>query len=181
VDIIDLSKKITNLNPERFMGYLSSLKEDAWDQFTDRQTKFSQHQDTKTLPALFPERDSFPEITINDFEYTENLRPFWQELVDIVSEQNSEQYIVTTAMVVRLSPECSIETHSDTHPYFALTHRIHWALEGDYDDMDFVIAGEKIEMEKGDVIEINNRLPHSVKYTGKGYRYNFVIDLFKTQ
>jgi hypothetical protein len=45
--------------------------------------------------------------------------------------------------------------------------------------MDFMIAGEKIDMKTGDVVEINNRLPHCVKYSGKEHRYNFIVDLFK--
>jgi hypothetical protein len=179
MDIIYSSKQITTLSPDGFMDYILSLDESEWGKFTDRQTGFHQHQHTKTIPALFPDRDAFPEITINDFQHTEAMRPFWQELVDIFSEQNSEQYIVTTAMVVRLAAGCSIELHSDAHPYFALTHRLHWALHGDYDDMDFMIAGEKIDMKTGDVVEINNRLPHCVKYSGKEHRYNFIVDLFK--
>ena len=179
MDIIYPSKKITTLSPDGFMDYLRSLDESEWENYTDRQTRFSQHQHTKTIPALFHDRNAFPEITINDFPLTEGIRPFWQELVDIFSEQNSEQYVVTSAMVVRLSPERSIETHSDTHPYFALTHRLHWALQADYDDMDFLVAGEKIPMKGGDVVEINNRLPHSVNYSGNEHRYNFIIDLFK--
>ena len=42
--------------------------------------------------------------------------------------------------------------------------------------MHFMIAGQKVDMYEGDAIEINNRLPHSVAYTGEIPRINGIID-----
>ncbi len=45
--------------------------------------------------------------------------------------------------------------------------------------MHFMIAGEKVAMYEGDFIEINNRLPHSVKYAGDRPRLNAIIDFME--
>ena len=85
-------------------------------------------------------------------------------------------FVCTTAIFVKLAANSNIANHSDSHPYFGVTHRIHWCIDGDYENMHFMIAGHRVEMYAGDAIEINNRLPHSVAYTGEIPRINGIID-----
>jgi hypothetical protein len=181
MDITYPYKEIAVLDPTSFMECINNLPENEWDKYTDRQDRFKAHEHTKTLPGLIAVRDSFPEITIEDNPLTETLKPHWAALVDKFCDLNETQYLVTMAVVVKLSAGYEIEQHTDVHPYFALTHRLHWCLSGDYESMDFMVAGNKVPMGKGSVVEINNRLPHRVMYTGKEPRYNLIIDLFRVE
>lgn len=177
MDIIDWSKKVGNHNPEKLADFILSLPENAWEEFTDRQTRFSFHKDTKCIPAIFADRSDYPRIKLQTFKYTDEISPFCEDICMSFCEfQRKYNYKVTTAMIVKMPPNSEIEVHTDTHPYFGESHRLHWCLKGEYEKMDFLIAGNKIPMYEGDLIEINNRMPHSVVYRGETPRYNLIID-----
>ena len=95
---------------------------------------------------------------------------FWQKMTYF----NEKVHI--SSKNAKMPPNSEIEVHTDTHPYFGESHRLHWCLKGEYEKMDFLIAGNKIPMYEGDLIEINNRMPHSVVYRGETPRYNLIID-----
>tara|TARA_Y100001963_G_scaffold149402_1_gene228866 strand:- start:1219 stop:1776 length:558 start_codon:yes stop_codon:yes gene_type:complete len=184
MDIIDWSKKIGNLDPSEIMDFISSLPEQAWQEFTDRQKRFPFHEQTECIPAVFADRSDYPRITLDSFTYTEEISRLCTDIYECFCYSNHSnperrEWRVTTAMIVKMPPNSEIGLHSDTHPYFGETHRLHWCLEGDYEKMDFLIAGNKIPMMKGDLIEINNRMPHQVFYKGDVPRYNLIIDFMK--
>jgi hypothetical protein len=181
MDIIDWSRKIGNHDSSEIMKFISSLPAEDWNEFTDRQTRFTFHKYTQCIAGLFPDRSNWPKVKLETFKHSETLSKLVQEVCFNVSDYYQKEFKVTTAMVVKMQSNSEIESHSDTHPYFGETHRVHWCLEGDYENMHFVIAGNKIPMMKGDVIEINNRLPHHVVYDGDSPRYNLIIDFAENQ
>lgn len=181
MDIIDLSRYIGNFNPKRFMSFIDSLPPEAWEEFTTRQKNFDAHATTKTLAGVFPDRSNFPTLHLKTYTHTEKFIELCEVICDAFCLYYKKPFKVTTAVVVFMPPESQVKLHTDTHPYFGLTHRAHWCLDGEYDKMDFLISGEKIEMKKGDLLEINNRMPHEVLYTGKKPRYNLIIDFLEDQ
>jgi len=179
MDIIDLSRFIGNFNTSKFMEFIHSLPNEAWEEFTDRQKNFESHALTKTLPAIFPDRKDYPSIDIKTFTYTKEISELCEDACQAFCNFYNKSFQVTTAMVVVMPPKTEIGLHSDTHPYFGLAHRAHWCLEAEYEKMDFYISGSKILMKQGDFIEINNRMPHSVIYNGDVPRYNLIIDFME--
>ena len=184
MDIIEWSKKLGNFDSTEIMNFISLLPAEAWDEFTGRQTIFSYHKQTKCIPAIILNQSSYPNIELSTFTYTDKILNLCNQIIECFSyfyfnNSFSRQFRVTTAMIVMMPPNSTIGEHTDTHPYFGLSHRIHWCLDGDYDKMDFLIANNKINMQKGDLIEINNRMPHKVIYKGEVPRYNLIIDFIK--
>ena len=184
MDIIEWSKKLGNFDSTEMMNFISLLPAEAWDEFTERQTKFPYHKQTKCIPAVAVDHSNYPNIKLHTFTYTDKISKLCSQIVQCFayfyfSNPSSRQFRVTSAMIVMMPPNSTIGEHTDTHPYFGESHRIHWCLDGDYEKMDFLIAGNKIAMQKGDLIEINNRMPHEVIYNGKVPRYNLIIDFMK--
>lgn len=181
MDIIDLSRFIGNFSTKKIMGFINSLPPEAWDEFTSRQKNFEAHATTKTLAGIFPDRSNFPSLQFNTYKYTDKFVEHCEEICNAFCAYYNSSYRVTTAVVVYMPPDSQVKLHTDTHPYFGLTHRVHWCLDAEYNKMDFLISGEKINMKKGDLLEINNRMPHEVLYSGKKPRYNLIIDFLEDQ
>lgn len=179
MDIVDLSRFIGNFDSSKFMSFIRSLPDEAWEEFTDRQKNFESHAVTKTLPAIFPDRKDYPVIDLKTFTHTEEISKFCSDVCQAFCSFYEKPFQVTTAIVVAMPPNTEIGVHSDTHPYFGVTHRAHWCLDAEYEKMDFYISGSKIPMKQGDFIEINNRMPHSVVYSGDTVRYNLIIDFME--
>ena len=176
MDIIDLSRYIGNYDPSKLVEFVKSLSEADWDEFTDRQILFKEHARTKTIPAIFPDRSNFPEIDLLTYNHTSQICKLCEDICNAFCSYYQLSFNITTAIIVKLEPHSNILEHTDTHPYFGLSHRVHWCLDGDYDNIEFNISGEKIPMKHGDLIEINNRMPHYVLYNGDIPRYDLIID-----
>jgi|TARA_B100000900_G_scaffold325591_1_gene285452 hypothetical protein len=177
MDIITRSRLIGSFDPTEIKEYLFGLPEEDWEEFSFRQKNFESHKDTSTICAIFPDRSHYPSIKCEQFKHTDPLMKILEPLSQAFVEYYEDKpFVCTTAIFVKLAPNSDIGVHSDTHPYFGVTHRLHWCIDGDYENMHFMIAGDKVEMYEGDFIEINNRLPHSVKYTGDRPRLNGIID-----
>ena len=181
MDIIDWSRHISNRNSDLIFEFCKTLPEKDWEEFTFRQNTFSAHTKTKTLCAIWPDRKDYPNIKLDTFKHTIKLLELFDPVIKDFCDYYKKSFSVVTAMVVRLDSDEDVKEHSDTHPFFGITHRVHWCIDGDYDNMDFLISGNKIEMNKDAIIEINNRLPHSVKYYGKTPRYNAILDFYPTE
>lgn len=180
MDIIDWSRKIGNHNPSKMVDFISNLPDEAWEEFIDRQTRFNFHKDTRCVPAIFADRSDYPRIKLQTFTYTDQLSKLTADICESFCHFTKfYSYRITTAMLVKMLPNSEIGVHTDTHPYFGESHRLHWCLSGEYEKMDFLIAGNKIAMNEGDLIEINNRMPHSVVYRGETPRYNLIIDFMR--
>jgi hypothetical protein len=177
MDIIDNSRYITKIDIKPLFDFCVSLEDEDWEEFTFRQNNFKAHSSTKTVAAIFPDRSNFPNMKKMTFKHTEQMMTLFDPAIQAATNFYNEKFVVTTAMIVLLMPDENVEEHSDTHPYFGLTHRFHICIHGDYDNMDFLIRGMKVDMNLGDVIEINNRLPHKVVYRGKKPRLNAIFDL----
>lgn len=177
MDIIENSRYLGKIDVDPIFNFCLNVDEKDWDEFTFRQNNFEQHSTTKTLAGIFPKRDNFPEMKEIRFKHTDEILNLLQPAITLATQFYDKKFYVTTALLVVLHPDTTVGIHSDTHPYFGVTHRLHVCINGDYDKMDFLIRGMKVEMNRGDVIEINNRLPHEVIYTGKTPRLNAIIDL----
>jgi len=180
MDIITRSRMIGQFDPSEIKNFLFNLPEEDWTEFSMRQQNFESHKDTNTICAIFPDRSQYPQIKCESFKHTEALMKLLEPLSDaFVNFYDDKPFVCTTAIFVKLAPGKDIGAHSDTHPYFGVSHRLHWCIDGDYDNMHFMIAGGKVAMYEGDFIEINNRLPHSVKYAGDRPRLNAIIDFME--
>tara|TARA_Y100000996_G_scaffold412295_1_gene398052 strand:- start:12462 stop:13061 length:600 start_codon:yes stop_codon:yes gene_type:complete len=177
MDIIARSLMIGKFDPTPVKEFLESLPPEDWGEFTQRQDQFDAHKATNTIAAIFPDRSNYPHLNMHQYKHTEKLMEWVKPIGDAFCEKYLDKpFVCTTAIFVKLAPNSNIANHSDSHPYFGVTHRIHWCIDGDYDNMHFMIAGQKVDMYEGDAIEINNRLPHSVAYTGEIPRINGIID-----
>ena len=171
-----ISQVIGNVDTSNIMEFIQSLPDKAWDEFTVRQDKHGPHKYTKTIGGIYPELDEYPKIGARTFTYTEELAVLYEPIYKMFCDFYDKSFAVTAALVVRMPPNSNIDVHIDEHNYFGEAHRVHWCLGAEYDKLDFRILDHKIKMEQGNVVYINNRLPHSATYKGKKPRYNLIID-----
>ena len=96
--------------------------------------------------------------------------PYFREIVEMM------QCEVESVRLLALMPGSEIKTHRDQGlGYQYGCFRLHIPIITD-ENVDFVVDGEKLDMQPGTLWYANFDLPHSVKHTGTTRRIHLVID-----
>ena len=82
---------------------------------------------------------------------------------------------IIRAMAAKLLAGGRILPHRDSHPSFAVGHRIHVPIVTN-PRVRFMIDGRPFQLEVGQAYEINNQKTHSVMNKGTTDRINFIFD-----
>lgn len=176
MDIIENYFFIDSVDTSDVKKFIEGLAEEDWEEYADRQKRFDCHSKTRTIAGLIPDRSRYPEIHLEEYKHSHRLSELCMGITESFCSFYGRPFQVTFAAIVMLPAHSQVGSHSDTHRYFGHTHRTHWCISADYSKMNFLISGEKIPMNEGDFIEINNRMPHSVSYDGDIPRYNLIMD-----
>lgn len=161
------------------------LSETQWDRFSTRQNVYEVHQHTKTIglvydldfrhshPTRLPTLEIFEAamrpalwMVADHFEKTETGRKLIKE--------NSLGYFIR-ASLVRLAAGRGIAEHRDMNFSLTHSHRIHLPVITNK-DVWFTVGNESINMQEGQLYEINNRRLHSVENRGDEDRVHLILD-----
>ena len=123
MDIIARSLMIGKFDPTPVKEFLESLPPEDWGEFTQRQDQFDAHKATNTIAAIFPDRSNYPHLNMHQYKHTEKLMEWVKPIGDAFCEKYLDKpFVCTTAIFVKLAPNSNIANHSDSHPYFGVTH-----------------------------------------------------------
>lgn len=152
-----------------------ALPERDWLEDPHRQVEYRNvHSQTQSVLLIFCE--GWPDVRISYHKGWSYLGETAATLMRaIVAQHYRIGGRVFRAMMARLPPGARIERHRDTHPSFAVSHRIHVPLQTNA-DVSFIVGTQRIETEVGVAFELNNRLPHEVSNYGDTPRIHFIFD-----
>lgn len=173
VDVSPIKQLLKNLTPRH------------WIADSTRQTRYEVHKDTQTIALVYDP----------DFRHTSpTQRPALQmfgRAVEPVLAQVANYYDNTPAArklvkqygqgfciratLVRLNPGGKIDPHQDKNHSLAHSHRIHIPVITN-PKVHFHVAGQCINMQEGNIIEINNRREHYVENLSKQERIHLILD-----
>lgn len=151
-----------------------SLGEEAWRADAWRQRDYDVHAQTQSIVLLFC--DGWPDVTVT--------RGSGWDLLSAEAEPVMEQVLrrhyatggkIFRAMVTRLGPGCRIAVHKDSHPSFAVAHRIHVPLVTN-PDVEFIVGPERVPPREHYAFELNNLMFHQVTNHGDRARIHFIFD-----
>lgn len=176
---------IGNVDTAELKQLVLQLTEQQWNDFSLRQERYEVHRHTQTIGLVYdPDfRHSHPTRlpTLQIFEAA--LRPtlamtaaHYEETAK--GEQFVQQYglgFFIRATLVRLKAGCSIAEHQDLNFSLTHSHRVHLPVVTN-DEVRFTVGGETINMQEGEVFEVNNRRMHSVHNNGSDDRVHLILD-----
>jgi hypothetical protein len=148
----------------------------AWNENQQRQRDYEVHEQTRSIVLLFAEVERWPEIDVTK-------QPGWDRLAEvavpvmhsIIRNWYPPGGTIIRAMAAKLLAGGRILPHRDSHPSFAIGHRIHVPIVTN-PRVRFMIDGRPFNLEVGQAYEINNQKTHSVMNKGATDRINFIFD-----
>jgi len=151
-----------------------SLDEEAWRADARRQQDYDVHAQTQAIILLFC--DGWPEVRVSrgsgwDLLATE-AEPVMQQVLERHYAAGGK---ILRAMLTRLGPGCRIARHKDSHPSFAVAHRIHVPLVTN-PDVEFIVGSERVAPRAHYAFELNNLMFHQVTNHGNSARIHFIFD-----
>ena len=153
-----------------------TLDAGAWRENLVRQESFDVHKQTESVVLLFIEVDEWPRIVVKRETGWQHLGNLAMPLVEQVVEAHFDTGgVIARALIARVGPGARIMPHTDTHPSFHCSHRVHIPLATN-PRVRFTIAGKPYTLEEGHAYEINNQKPHSVMNNGRNGRIHFIFD-----
>ena len=158
------------------LNAVNQLPADVWKTNNYRQKAYDVHVYTESLVLLFTTGAGWPSIEVKKESAWELLA---EEVMPIVNQILEAHYPVggqlIRIMAAKLPPGGVIKTHTDKHPSFSGSHRIHVPLTTN-NFVRFMIDGRPYQFEVGQAYEINNQLNHSVLNRGKTDRITLIFD-----
>ena len=153
-----------------------SQDEVAWDENQQRQRDYEVHEQTRSIVLLFANVDQWPAVEVSK-------QPGWDRLASaavpvmhsIIRDWYPPGGTIIRAMAAKLLAGGRILPHRDSHPSFAIGHRIHVPIITN-PRVRFMIDGRPFNLEVGQAYEINNQKTHSVMNKGATDRINFIFD-----
>lgn len=147
--------------------------EQDWTADSYRQRRFVAHQHTNTIGLIYDRdfRHVNPTRQTKYGEFQMAIEPIFAAIGAIYHDDGA----VIRCMVARLNPRGSIPPHVDAGFSLRHSHRLHIPVVT-HSHVSFWINGEEIHMREGDLWEINNLRPHSVRNDGDAARVHLIVD-----
>jgi hypothetical protein len=150
--------------------------EAAWNENVQRQRDYEVHEQTRSIVLLFAELKDWPAVEVSK-------EPGWNRLAEaaiplmhsIIHQWYPPGGSIIRAMAAKLLAGGRILPHRDSHPSFAVGHRIHVPIVTN-PRVRFMIDGRPYQLQVGEAYEINNQKMHSVMNKGDTDRINFIFD-----
>jgi hypothetical protein len=144
-----------------------------WNKYTFRQETYKVHQHTKTIPIIFDKdfKHNNPTYHSNYKNYKKDLKKFEK----FFTTKFGQGYIIR-AILVNLLAKKNIPEHIDKGFSLDACKRVHIPIITNA-KVFFNVGGEKINLKKGELWEINNsQKTHSVENKSKYDRVHLIID-----
>ncbi|MEM0954867.1 MAG: aspartyl/asparaginyl beta-hydroxylase domain-containing protein [Pseudomonadota bacterium] len=142
-----------------------------------RQTKYNEvHYNTESVIAIFCDHDDWPNIDVVKGSGWDLLSEAAIPLMHhIINKHYMRGGTIIRAMAAKLTAGTTITPHTDAHPSFCHSHRIHVPITTNR-KVRFMIDGRPHRMEVGNAYEINNQKRHGVINGGDEDRITFIFD-----
>lgn len=151
-----------------------AVEEPQWHQDARRQQSYDVHAQTQSLILLFC--SGWPQIVITRANGWDLLADAAVPVMDrIIADHYAPGGQVLRAMMTRLPPGGRIARHRDSHPSFAIAHRIHVPLQTN-PQVEFIVGNEIVPPRAHFAFELNNRVEHQVFNRGDQARIHFIFD-----
>jgi hypothetical protein len=176
MDFSGLLKELQPINITQLIDQINQVTDTQWRENKLRQQKFEVHYQTESLLLKFCDLDNWPTIKVTDDPlwqvYKDDVEPIIKQVIDNHYEPGGK---VIRAVFAKLNPNGIIKPHVDTHPSFAIGHRVHVPITTN-DRVRFTIGGRPHHLEVGTIYEVNNLKQHSVMNKGKTPRVTLIFD-----
>lgn len=150
------------------------VEEEQWHQDARRQQSYDVHAQTQSLILLFC--SGWPKITVTRANGWNLLADAAIPLMEqIIAHRYAAGGRVLRAMMTRLPPGARIARHRDSHPSFAIAHRIHVPLQTN-PQVEFLVGKEIVPPRAHFAFELNNAVEHQVINRGDTPRIHFIFD-----
>ena len=140
---------------------------------SERERLFDVHRDTQALLMVHFEDHKYARPEYRDL-YSE-----WQDAIDPVIDYISNYYrnngFVVRLILAKLVAGGRIPKHTDAGYSLLNCHRVHLPIVTN-DDVVFHVGGEEINMQVGELWEINNSTVHAVENHGTHDRIHLIVD-----
>ena len=160
VDVVALREKIEQIPAARWLE-------------SERERMFDVHRDTQALLLVHFEDFKYERPDYREL-YTE-LQDELAPLVDYVSRYYQDNGFVIRLLLAKLVAGGKIPQHTDAGYSLLNCHRVHLPIVTN-DDVAFIVGGEEINMQVGELWEINNGTVHAVENRGEEDRIHLIID-----
>lgn len=153
-------------------GRIEQIPAAKWRE-SERERLFDVHRDTQALLLVHFEDYQYkkPDYRELYFELQNELTP----LVDYVSDYYQNNGFIVRLLLAKLVAGGKIPKHTDAGYSLLNCHRVHLPIITN-DKVDFVVGGEKKNMQVGELWEINNGSVHAVENRGNEDRIHLIID-----
>ena len=168
---------LTNTQIKTLEDLIKSEPAESWDKNTYRQDKKGVHKDTKSIIFKFIFKDKVRNKTdFNDSDLITRYSIINEIFVKTAEVLNLKKYKVDRYLLAKLPAGKNITEHKDSPNIFGFSHRVHVPIIT-APECSFTVGEDLIPMNKGDAIEINNLLPHSVSNKSSIDRVHLIFDI----
>ena len=178
-------KKLAVFDIAPLKDLVLQLTQQHWTGDTTRQNRYEAHQDTQMIGLVYD--DDFRHTNPTRLPPMELFGPVLQPLLALIAnyyeslpeprglhELYGHGHFIR-ASLVRLEAGGEITAHQDKNFSLAHSHRMHIPVVTN-EKVLFTVGSEIINMQEGEVFEINNRRVHSVRNDGKDGRVHLILD-----
>jgi hypothetical protein len=153
---------------------VAALDDAVWLRDERRQQDYDVHAQTRSLILLFC--TGWPTLQVSRASGWELLSADAVPVMDSILNGNYPPGgRILRAMMARLPPGGRIARHKDSHPSFAIAHRIHVPLLTN-PDVEFIVGDERVPPRPQFAFELNNHMYHQVANRGTTPRVHFIFD-----
>ncbi|NQZ83166.1 MAG: aspartyl/asparaginyl beta-hydroxylase domain-containing protein [Colwellia sp.] len=173
-----------SVNTKELVAAIKKQPQSLWDADEELKQKLAGNRETQSLFLQAIAANEFVDI-IKQRKINQNDVPTYsswkylhkevQPLVDYALGQFPKGGIVLRIQIARMMPGAKIPQHVDLSPLLTSSYRLHIPLITN-DDVYFVIDGERIKMQEGQLYNLNNRVPHWVENRSDKARSHLIID-----
>ncbi|MCH2097679.1 MAG: aspartyl/asparaginyl beta-hydroxylase domain-containing protein [Pseudomonadales bacterium] len=182
MDIQEPLKDLGTVAVTELKHALLALDEDTWQEERVRQTRYHEvHYNTESVLLVFCNHDDWPAIDVVKGHGWERLAELALPLMHgIIAQHYAPGGTIIRAMAAKLKAGTTITPHTDNHPSFRHSHRIHIPITTNR-KVRFMIDGRPHRMAIGHAYEINNQKRHGVINGGDEDRITFIFDYIPGQ
>lgn len=154
-----------------------ALDQPLWLEEELRQKKYQDvHYNTESLILIFCDHDDWPSIDVVKGASWDRLASVAVPLMhELIARHFPQGGTIIRAIVAKLKAGKTITPHTDHHPSFHQSHRLHVPLTTN-NKVRFMIDGRPHRLEVGKAYEINNQKRHGVINGGDDDRITFIFD-----
>ena len=128
------------------------------------------------MVLVFTEESAWPELVVKKEAAWEPLAEVAiPAMHDIIGRCYPGGGTIIRAMAAKLKAGGKITPHTDRHPSFCISHRIHVPITTNR-RVRLTIDGRPYRLQVGEAYEINNQMTHSVANKGAEDRITFIFD-----